>query len=189
MRLTEILAGEPEVAVTGPANPLAFRFGQLPLGEVGQFQIVEKQIDEFVAAQHEPERILAVALAGIGSLAAALSGTRQHVALDELLVAGKHHVAGAAFAAEARLIHAVEGDADFAPLEDILDVALLRRLLDGALHQCLGATQKALTVLETLAARIEAPIDDVHGGFLHPPQPACLTRMYHSTSRRTWRSV
>ena len=32
--------------------------------------------------------------------------------------------------------------------------------------------------------------DVLEGGEVSiPPQPACFTRMYHSTSRRTWRSV
>ncbi len=34
-----------------------------PLGEIGQFQIVQEQVDEFVAAENEAERIFAVALA------------------------------------------------------------------------------------------------------------------------------
>ena len=37
--------------------------GQLSLGEIGQFQIVQEQVDELVAAENEPERIFAVALA------------------------------------------------------------------------------------------------------------------------------
>ena len=61
--------------------------------------------------------------------------------------------------------------------------------------------QEALTVLEALPLRVQPPIDNVHRflhqigycGFSDPPprsdQFACLTRMYHSTSRRTWRSV
>ena len=93
-------------------------------------------------------------------------------------------------AAKARLIHAIERNADLAALQDILDVAVLRGFLDGALNQRLGPAQKPLAVLKALAARIQTPIDDVHGHYtLHPPQPACFTRMYHSTSRRTWRSV
>ena len=50
--------------------------------------------------------------------------TRKHVAFDELLVSGKHHVTRAAFAAEARLIHPVEWDADLAAFQHILDVAV-----------------------------------------------------------------
>ena len=169
--------------------PLALRFGQLALGEIGQFQIVEEQVDELVAAQDEAKRVLAVALARILRFAAAPARTRQDVALDELLVSGKHHVAGAALAAKARLIHAVERDRDLAALKDVLDVAVLRGLLDRTLNQRLGTTQEPLAVLETFAARVQAPVDDIKGHCFLPPQPACFTRIYHSTSRRTCRSV
>ena len=94
-------------------------------------------------------------------------------------------------AREARLAHAVERDGDLAALLDVLDVRARWRLSRTArLDQRLGAAQEALAVGEALAARIEASVDDVHA----PPaaldrQPACFTRMYHSTSRRTCRSV
>ena len=52
---------------------------------------------------------------------------------------------------------------DLATFQHVLDVAILRRFVDRALDQRLGATQKPLTVLKTFAARIQAPIDDVHG--------------------------
>ncbi len=166
-------------------DALAFRFGKLSLGKIRQFEIVKEQVDEFIAAQNKPERILAVALSRLGRLAPAFAGTRQHVAFDELLVAGKHHVAGAALAAKTRLIHAVERNADLAAFQNVLDVAILRGFLDGASNQRLGAAQKTLAVFETLATRIQTPINDVHGRPRSRPQPACFTRMYHSTSRRT----
>jgi hypothetical protein len=147
-------------------KPLAFGLGELALGEVGQFEIIEEQVDKFVTAEHEAERILAVAFARIGRSAAALAPrTRQPVAFDELLVAGKHHVAGAAFAVKARFIHSIERNADLAALQDILDVAVLGGLLHGALNQCLGTAQETLAVLQALAAWVQTPIDDVHG---HP---------------------
>jgi hypothetical protein len=37
--------------------------GQLALGQIGQFQVIEEQVDELVAAEHEAERVLAVAFA------------------------------------------------------------------------------------------------------------------------------
>ena len=83
----------------------------------------------------------------------------------------------------------VERNADLPALHDVADVAALRGLLDGTLHQRLGTAQEALPVLETLAPRVQTPVDDVHGRFREPAQPACFTRMYHSTRRRTCRSV
>ena len=128
--------------VTRPANALAFDLGELPLGEIGQFQIVQEQVDKFVAAENEAERIFAVALARPPSLAAALARPRKHVAFDELLVSGQHHVARAALAAKARLVHAVDRDADLAAFQDILDVPVLRRFLHGPLNQRLGPRRK-----------------------------------------------
>ena len=114
------------------------------------------------------------------ALAAALARPRKHIAFDELLVAGQHHVARAAFAAEARLVHAVDRDADLAAFQDILDVPVLRRLLHRPLNQRLCTTQKALAVLQTLAARIQAPVDDVNGHVCirlsRPASRACTTR-------------
>src|SRR6202043_688678 len=90
-----------------------------------------------------------------------------YVAFDKLLVTGKHHVAGTAFATKAWLIHPVERDADLAAFQDILDGAVLGGFLGCTLNQRLGATQETLAVLEALAARIQTPIDDEHG-------PACI---------------
>ena len=176
--------------IAGAANSLALHFGQLALGEIGQFQIVEEQVDEFVAAQNEPERILAVALARAASLAARLVRARQDVAFDELLVAGKHHVAGAAFTAKARLVHAVERYADLAAFQDILDVPVLRGFLDRTPEPApwpgagtADGSRGSCCPDSAAGRRCEWP------PLSHPPQPACFTRMYHSTSRRTWRSV
>ena len=176
------IRGRAGCCVTRPADALAFDLGKLSLGEIGQFQIVQEQVDEFFAAQNEAERILAVALAGPLPLPPLWLGPRQHVAFDELLVSGQHHVAGAAFATEARLVHALDRDADLAAFQDILDVPVLRRLLHRALHQRLGPAQEALAVLQTLAARIQAPIDDVNGHVRirlrlnRPASRACTTR-------------
>jgi hypothetical protein len=57
-------------------KPLAFGLGELALGEVGQFEIVEEKVDKFVAAQNEAERIFAIAFAGIGRYAAAFTPER-----------------------------------------------------------------------------------------------------------------
>ena len=122
---------------------------------------------------------------------------RDDVAFDELLVARQHRVARAAFGAETRLVHPIERDRDLAALQNILDVPAFGGFLHRALNQGLGAAQEPLAVFQALAAWIQPPIDDEHRHYAHPqfvallrpPQPACFTRMYHSTSRRTWRSV
>src|SRR5262245_37762002 len=63
------------------------------------------------------------------------------------------------------LNHSVERDADLPALQHVADLAALRGLLHRPLHQSLGPAQEPLTVLEALAARVQAPIDDVHDRF------------------------
>src|SRR6266511_4376935 len=65
------VSGRAGCCVTRPANALAFDLGQLSLGEIGQFQVVQEQVDKLVAAENEAERIFAVALARPPPLAAA----------------------------------------------------------------------------------------------------------------------
>src|SRR4029077_3416074 len=137
----------------------------LAFGEVRQFEIVEEQVDKFITAQNETERIFAVALTRGGRSSAAFTRTRKHIAFDEFLVSGKHHVASAAFAAKARLVHPVERNADLAAFQDIPDVAALGRFLDGALNQRLVTAQEPLAVLQAFTTRIQAPIDDEHSHF------------------------
>ena len=139
-----------------------------------------RQVDKLVAAQNEAERIFAVALARASALAAARVRPRKNIALDELLVSGQHHVARAALAPKARLIHAIDRDTDLAAFQDILDVPVLRRFLHRPLNQRLGPAQEALPILQTLTTRIQAPVDDVNGHvFIRLSQPvlrACTTR-------------
>ena len=198
-----MLAGEPGCRIAGAADTLGLGLGQRALGEIRQFEIVEEEVEELLARQHEAERILAVALARSARPSAALfRRPRNMIAFAELLVAGQHHVPRAAAALKRRLVQPVERNFDLAAFKNITDVLGLGRFLHRALHQCLGAAKKFLAVLEALASGIEASIDDLH---CRPcsicsvqicaqvcpllRQLACFTRMYHSTSRRTWRSV
>src|SRR5882757_1008379 len=94
--------------------------GQAALGEIGQLQVVEKDIQELLAGEDKTKRVLALAFAGLLGPAAALVRTRQQVALDELLVAGEHVVAHPALAAaKARLVHPVKRNADLAALQHV----------------------------------------------------------------------
>src|SRR5207244_11662717 len=114
-------------------------------------------------AENETKGIFAFALARTPPLAAARVRPRKNIALDELLVSRLHHVARAALAPKARLIHAIDRDADLAAFQDILDVPVLRRFLHRPLNQRLGPTQKALAILERFATRIQPPVDNVNG--------------------------
>ena len=91
---------------------------------------------------------------------------------------------------ELRLADAVGRDGDRAPLAGVSDRALGHRLVDRALNLGAGAAKEPLTVTQAFVARIEAAVDEVgHGRFPLSAYPALLTRIYHSTSRRTCRSV
>ena len=161
-------------------NALAFDLGKPAFGKIGQFEIVEEQIDKLVAAEDETEAVLPVALTWITRLAAPLPLPRQEVAFDEFLVSRENHVARTALAAKARLVHAVKREADLAAFQDLLDVPVLRRLLDRSLDQGLGPAQESLAVFETLAARIQPPVDDMNDHVFiclsQPASRACTTR-------------
>ena len=76
------------------------------------------------------------------------------------------------------------GNRNRAALARVGDGALGDRLVDRTLDLGAGATKETLAVAEALVARVEASVDELRHVY-----PALLTRMYHSTSRRTWRSV
>src|SRR5260370_14728530 len=115
--------------VAGSLERIAVRFRQLAFGEVRQFEIVEEQVDKFITAQNETERIFALALTRGGRSSAAFTRTRKHIAFDEFLVSRKHHVACAAFASQSRLIHPVDQNADLAAFPAVPRLPRLPRLL------------------------------------------------------------
>ena len=91
--------------------PLALDLGQLALGEIGQFEIVEEQVEELVAGEHEAERVLAVAVAAPPRPAAAAAGGRGSMSPStNFLLPGSTMSRVPPSAAEARLAHAVERD-------------------------------------------------------------------------------
>src|SRR5262249_38300913 len=150
--------------VAGAAPLLAVERRHALLGEVGKLEIIEEQVDEFLARQDEAEIVLAAAIGAAFGAATAAPTARplDRVALDEPVVAGKDIVLGAglAVAAERRLAHTVDRDRDLAALVEPLDVAFLGAVPDRPLHQGLGAPQKPLSVCEAFSTRIEAPVDD-----------------------------
>ena len=127
------------------------------------------------------------------------SRPRDLVAADIFLVARDDVVGltGAPVVVKDRLGDAARRDRDLLAVFDIGDLALAQRLLNRRFDLDAGTPQKPLTVAEALALRVGPTIDNVHrtiSGRLAlacagRAYPALLTRMYHSTSRRTWRSV
>ena len=185
-------------AIVGVASPPELARAHIlerRLDEIGKLQVLEQDIEELGFAERERERILAAP--GVRRLPArpaggAALGFVDAVPGDELLVAGQHEFAPAAVAREMelRLADAVARDRDRAALAGVGDGAVGDRLVDRALDLRTGAAEEALAIAQALVARIEAAVDELgHGGFPLSRYPALLTRMYHSTSRRTWRSV
>ena len=84
----------------------------------------------------------------------------------------QHEIARATSAMEARFTNPVERNGYFAALQDILDVAVLRHVLDRVLNLRLGAAQEPLSIFQALVARVQTSINDVHGhvysGFSRP---------------------
>ena len=166
------------------------------LRQVRQFQVFQEQIDELVAREREAEIVLPLAVGTAFGAAAAGAALRagDRVAFDILLVARQQVVAQATrgTAMERRFVHALRGQRDLARLIRILDAPARRAFVHRLADQRLGTAHEPLPVGEVLAAGIQTAVDDMHeiacsgGSFVHP---ACLTRMYHSTRRRTCRSV
>ncbi len=144
----------------------------LAFHQVGQFQVLEEQFQEFVARQHEPECVLAAAapgaLAGAAALAAATGRPRQLVAGREPGVAGQHDRARAVgeHGVERRLVQHVGGNFHRLVLADRADAAALHRVACGLLQHGAGALQQAPPVRHALAAGVGSAIDDVHGFLL-----------------------
>ena len=131
-------------------------------------------------------------------LVAALAGAALRlgdlVARHELLVARQDALAVAAVrgVAEARLADALGRDRDLAAIAGVGDPAAVDRLVDRVLDLRAGAPEEALAVAKALVLGIQPPVDQEWHRLpraWYLPHPALLTRMYHSTSRRTWRSV
>ena len=74
---------------------------------------------------------------------------------------------------------------DLAVFADVGDGGILQRFLHGIADLRARAAQEALAVAEALAFGIETAVDEVGHGQRLSRYPALLTRMYHSTRRRT----
>ena len=161
--------------VARPAKRLRLDHGEPALGEVGQLQVLEEQLEELLAGQHEAEGVLVVlaavpAFAGAAAAPAALRPL-DAVALHVGLVAGQDVVlqAGARLPGEARLAHPIGRHRNAAVLAEVLDILLARRLAYGPLGHVLDPPEEALPVGEALAPWIQSTVDDVHSVIKSPP--------------------
>ncbi|CAH1688264.1 hypothetical protein CHELA1G11_20222 [Hyphomicrobiales bacterium] len=139
---------------------------ETPLGEIRQFEIVEKEIEVFLFRQDETELVLPIpSLTGLGTRSTASAArTRDGIALDIFLVSREDMVplAAARGAPQGGLMHTLPRNSYLAALIQVLDTAAFEIIAHGTLHQRFRASQKALAIGKALATGIEASINDVH---------------------------
>src|SRR5262245_37734136 len=138
--------------------------GELGLDEVRQRHVFEEEVEELLARQAEPERVLALAVvrgAAAHPLAAALRPL-DLVAGHVLLVAREHAFALAALPVlERRLVQVARGDRDARVAVGLGDLAPGDRARHRFAHLRTVALQKALRVDRALVARVFASVDYV----------------------------
>ena len=61
-----------------------------PLGEIGKIEIVKKELQEFLARQHETKLVLAFAIACLGPSSGRRRRPLDGIAFDEFLVSGQN---------------------------------------------------------------------------------------------------
>src|SRR5690606_6158136 len=153
------------VADAGAHGLEGFRAGEVALDQVGQLQVLEHEIEEFLLGDLKNE--LVHALAGVARLAAASSATtalraRDALAGGEFLVAGVDDgLLAAAAVMQHRLVDIAAGNADLLAVLHVGDGASA----DGFLHRLLDVLtvtpQKALAVHRALVLAVEASVDHI----------------------------
>ena len=176
--------------ITRPPHAFMLDVRRPTLGHVGELEIVHAQVEEFLARQREAECVRALPLPAVAArAAAAFAPARDGVTFDEFAVARKHMVVDAPGPCWKRGSSRPAAGMLTLPPSRMAEMSRVPVLSLPARCTNASAPQKPLAVLETLAARIDTP--DRGSAWTSPlrDQPACFTRMYHSTRRRTWRSV
>ena len=140
------------------------------LGELGadharQLEVLEEQVEEFLARELEHEVVLVLALVARLALAAAVTAAAERaldaVAGAELVVTGKDLFPDPALAVmQRRFGEVARGDGDLLAVVQVAD----RAAVDGLGHRLadllLEAAHEALAVDRALVLAVEAPIDD-----------------------------
>jgi hypothetical protein len=137
--------------------------GQLPLGQVGELHLVEKQVQEFLLIDLEDELIHAFAgvarFAGAGATTPAL-GALEAVANGVFLVPGENMgIASAGAVVKGGLASIPRGDGDFLALVAVEDSAAAQFFTHGLLYLRPVAPQEPLSVYSAFLLRVFAPID------------------------------
>ncbi|OMP13912.1 hypothetical protein COLO4_00647 [Corchorus olitorius] len=139
--------------------------GQVALDQVGQFQVLEHEFEEFLLGDLEDE--LVHAFAGVARLATTTAASaalrpRDVFASGELLVARVDDSLLAATAmVQHRFVDIAARDADLLAMLHVGDGSAAHGLLDGFLDVITVTPQEALAVDRALVLAIQASVDDV----------------------------
>ena len=135
-----------------PAQTLGVRHAAFR--EIGQLQIFEEQVHEFVVREGEAEIVLPFAVrASLGAAAAGSTlGPREEVSFGVFLVSRQQVFPDTARAAatKGRLVNAVNRKGDLASLVSILDAAVGGTLMHRLADQRFGTAHEPLTIGEAL---------------------------------------
>ena len=176
------VCGTASHGVTRPLQIDRERFLQAFFDEIGEFEVLEKHVEELFLRKREFKRVLARPVGAPLRAAAPFPAGRPRnlVAFDILLVAGDDMFGspGAAAVMKIRLGNSTGRNRHFFAVADIGHLALAQCLLHRRFYLGSGARQETLTVTETFTLRVRATVDDVHSLTSErgpwSPTPPCL---------------
>ncbi len=139
--------------------------GDVALDQVGQLQVLEHEVEEFLLGDLEDEVVHAfAAVAGLAAAAAAPAAgwTGDVLAGGEFLVAGVDDGLPPATAmVQHRFVDIAPGNADLLAVLHVGNGTPADGLLDGLLDVFTVAPQEALAVHRALVLAVQTPVDDV----------------------------
>jgi hypothetical protein len=166
VRTTARFAGTPGLGETR-ANALERpRRAELGPREPRQLEIVEENLHELFAREREHEVVLGVVFAAFATFtaaAAAASGVAGDAVARDVFPVSREDVLAVAHAAvvERGLGDVLAGNAHFAALFEVGQLALAHHLAHRFLHVRLVAAQEALAVDRALAAVVQTSVDQM----------------------------
>ncbi len=154
-------------------------FLQVLLDQIRQFEVLEINVEEFIAGQGKGEGVFAFAVIRrlLAAFARALRRFLDFIARREVLVAGKYllPISAGRRVVEPRLRDPLRRDGDRFAFVDIRDAAVLDRIADDFLDLLARAAHEPLAIAEVLVLGVEASVYEVtHGGRATGPIPPCL---------------
>jgi len=160
-----MLVGEPVAA--NPARRGLWRtIPEIELDHVRKFEILEIEVEHFLARKHETKIVLRFLGRRAGCRCPASIRLGNLVARDEILVARQDVVSAAAILrrAETRFVGASCGNGDHMVGIHVRDPAGSYLVPDGLLQFLAGPPDKTVAVAEALVLRVQPAVDkDRHG--------------------------